>query len=164
MANFASMLKDEISRIARKESRNLVEPLRKQLAVQRTAIAALKRERAELTRELASLSRRVGRAGSVEPSPGADAQQMRFSAAGLRSLRARLGLSAEELGRLAGVSGQSVYNWEGEKARPRQAQIQAIAALRGIGKREARAQLEAQAPSAPAAGPRRSKKAARATD
>jgi DNA-binding transcriptional regulator YiaG len=143
MANFASLLKEEISRIARKESRNLVEPLRKQLAAQRSTISALKRERVELARELASLSRRVERAGSVESSREPETQQNRFSAGGLRSLRSRLGLSAEELGRLAGVSGQSVYNWEGEKARPRQAQVQRIAALRGIGKREARSMLEA---------------------
>jgi DNA-binding transcriptional regulator YiaG len=152
MANFASMMKDEISRIARKETRNLVEPLRKQLAAQRTTIAAMKRERVELQRELASLARRVDRDGASAPSKEATTQQSRFSASGLRSLRARLGLSAEEFGRLAGVSGQSVYNWEGEKARPRQAQVQRIAELRGIGKREALSMLEALDGEAAAGG------------
>ena len=45
------------------------------------------------------------------------------------------------MGLLLGVSGQSIYHWEAEKSRPRQAQLQAIAALRKIGKREAKRKL-----------------------
>jgi hypothetical protein len=46
------------------------------------------------------------------------------------------------MGLLLGVSGQSIYHWEAEKSRPRPAQLQAIAALRKLGKREARRRLE----------------------
>jgi hypothetical protein len=42
---------------------------------------------------------------------------------------------------LLGVSGQSVYKWEHGESRPRAKQLEAIAALRGIGKREAAARL-----------------------
>ena len=69
----------------------------------------------------------------------------RFSAKGLRSMRTRLGLSADQLAKLLGVSMQSVYNWERKVAVPRASQIAAIAALRSIGKREALQRLEAQA-------------------
>jgi transcriptional regulator with XRE-family HTH domain len=41
-----------------------------------------------------------------------------------------------------GVSAQSIYNWETGKAVPRRQQLEAIAALRGIGKREALSRLE----------------------
>ena len=34
------------------------------------------------------------------------------------------------------------YNWEQDKSRPRQAQLDGLAAVRGIGKREALARLE----------------------
>ena len=37
---------------------------------------------------------------------------------------------------LVGASGQSVYAWEQGKARPRGKNLAAIAALRGVGKRE----------------------------
>ena len=47
------------------------------------------------------------------------------------------------MARLLGVSGQSVYKWELGKARPRARQLEAIAALRGVGKREVNARLEA---------------------
>ena len=56
--------------------------------------------------------------------------------------RERIGNSAEDLGKLPGVSAQSIYNWEHEKARPRSEQLAKVAALRDIGKREARARLD----------------------
>jgi DNA-binding transcriptional regulator YiaG len=136
MANIAAALKEEITRVSRKELRKLVDPIRRQLATQRRDIAALKRERDELERQVTSLAKTSRR--SIVPVPEADTEKRsRFSAAGLRTLRQKLGLSADDLGRLAGVSGQSVYNWEQEKSRPRQAQVDKIAPLRNIGKREA---------------------------
>ena len=53
-------------------------------------------------------------------------------------------LSAD-FGRLAGASGQSIYNWEAGKAVPRASQQAALAAVRGLGKREAAKRLEAMA-------------------
>lgn len=143
MPNIASMLKEEIARISRKESRRLVDPLKKQLIAQRHAIAALKRERAELRREIASIAKGT-KAVVVSKSARVDETQARFSPAGLRSLRKKLGLSAQDLGRLFGVGAQSVYNWELQKTRPRAAQLQRIAKLRGMGKRQVHRLLEAQ--------------------
>jgi DNA-binding transcriptional regulator YiaG len=54
----------------------------------------------------------------------------------MASNRKRLGLSAADFGLLVGASGQSVYAWEQGKARPRGKNLAAIAALRGVGKRE----------------------------
>jgi predicted transcriptional regulator len=67
---------------------------------------------------------------------------MRFSAKGMKSHRAKLGISAGDYGRLAGVSAQSIYNYETGKATPRQAQVAALLAVRSLGKREAMARLE----------------------
>ena len=55
----------------------------------------------------------------------------------MKAQRSRLGLSAADYGKLVGVSGLTIYNWEHEKSRPRQAQLAALVAVRGIGKREA---------------------------
>ncbi len=68
---------------------------------------------------------------------------MRFVSKGLKTLRARLGLSAADFGRLVGASGQSIYNWEAGKAVPRASQQTALAAIRGLGKREAAKRLDA---------------------
>jgi DNA-binding transcriptional regulator YiaG len=67
---------------------------------------------------------------------------LRYSAKGLQSQRRRLGFSAADYGKLMGVSAQSIYNWEQGQAIPRGEQLAKLAALREIGKREARARLD----------------------
>jgi DNA-binding transcriptional regulator YiaG len=138
MANLASALKDEVTRLARKEIRAQVDPLRKASANQR-------REIAELKRQLAELGRRVKAAGKTpKATPETSSTgNTRFSSKGLRTMRKRLGLSAPEFGLLAGASGQSIYNWEADKTLPREAQRATLVSLRGLGKKEARARLEA---------------------
>ena len=142
MSNFNSVLKGEIARVARKEIRNVADPLRKANASYRREIAELKRQVLVLQKELRSLSK-VPRASAPV---AADIQtNTRFRAKGLKSLRARLGLSAADFGRLVGASGQSIYNWKGGKAVPRASQQAALVSVRGLGKREAAKRLEALA-------------------
>jgi DNA-binding XRE family transcriptional regulator len=145
MTNLASVLKSEVARLARKELRAETESLKKTVTVQRSEIASLKRRTAEMEKTLKALMRLVNKAGcAAEPAPaeGADGQ-FRFRASGMASNRKRLGLSAEDFGLLVGASGQSVYLWESGKTRPRAQSLAAIAALRGIGKREVAVRLEA---------------------
>ena len=144
MSNVASVLKEEIARVARKEIRRETSSLKKSSTTHRSEIAALKRRVFELERQL----RRVGRGGqSAQPtaanedsvSPGS-----RFSAKSMAAQRLRLGLSAAECGLLIGASGQSVYNWEAGKARPSAQHLPAILALRNLGRRQANEILEAR--------------------
>ena len=140
MANIASLLKSEISRVARKEVRGEVAGLKKAVSSYRSEIAALKRRAATLESELRRLGKATARAlPAAAEEPAARAQ--RFSPKGLASQRKRLGLSALECGLLVGASGQSIYNWEDGKARPRAKHLQALAALRGMGKKDAAARL-----------------------
>lgn len=141
MTNLNSVLKSEITRLARKEIKTSVDPLRKANTAHRREIAELKRQITALQREIkaSSKSPRASKAPSGEP------RNTRFSAKGLKALRARLGLSAADFGQLTGASGQSIYNWEAGKAVPRATQQAALAAVRGLGKREAAKRLEAMA-------------------
>ncbi|GGZ57157.1 hypothetical protein GCM10008101_08340 [Lysobacter xinjiangensis] len=140
MSNFNSVLKGEIARVARKEIKNAVDPVRKANANYRREIAELKRQVLALQKEIRSLSK----AARVYTPVAADGQaNTRFGAKGLKSLRARLGLSAADFGRLVGASGQSVYNWETGKTVPRAKQQAALSSVRGLGKREAAKRLEA---------------------
>lgn len=149
MPNIASVLKAEISRIARKEGRSGTDALKKTVSTQRSDIAALKRRVQELEKSLKALAKAVssGRptqaAAHSAPDAGADADGLRFRAAGMASNRKRLGLSAEDFGLLVGASGQSVYAWEAGKSKPRGKNLASIAALRGVGKREVAKLLEA---------------------
>lgn len=150
MPNIGAVLKQEISRLARKEIRGQVGTTKKASASHRRDIAALKRQVAALERMVATLAKRP--AAAVPAAAIADdGHRTRFSAKGLKSHRAKLGLSAGDYGKLVGVSAQSIYNWETGKAAPRASQRAQVVAVRALGKREAQARLGAGAPAAPAA-------------
>ena len=141
MPNIAAVLKDEIARIARKEVRAQTEDFRKASSQYRAHIAALRRRVDELERELKKVRKTAARAQPAEAGDEEGGRRLRFSAARFASQRRKLGLSAADVATVLGVSGQSVYKWEHGEARPRAKQLETIAALRGIGKREASARL-----------------------
>jgi DNA-binding XRE family transcriptional regulator len=140
MTNIASLLKSEISRMARKEVRTETLGLKKAIGVYRAEIAALKKRAQALEVELRRLGKAHAKAAPVE-APAQRAQKIRFTAKGLATQRRRLGLSAHDCGLLVGTSGQSIYNWEDGKARPRPKYLPAIATLRSMGKKDAAAKL-----------------------
>ena len=144
MANIASLLKSEIARVARKQARGETLGLKKSVGTSRSEIVALKRRVQALESELRRLAKAAARAApsaAVADEDEPAQRALRFSAKGLVSQRKRLGLSAHECGLLVGASGQSIYNWEDGKARPRAKHLPALAALRTMGKKEAAARL-----------------------
>ena len=142
MPNIGTLLKQEISRLCRREIRREVGTVKKASAAYRRDIAALKRQVQTLQRTSTVLSKRTAAAGGAAPATLPD-RPVRFVAKGLRSLRTRLGLSAKQLAVLLGVSEQSVYNWETKKATPRKEQLAAIIGMRDLGKREVQQRLDA---------------------
>ena len=141
MANIAAVLKDEISRIARKEIRAETVRLQKSSVQHRSDIAALKRRVAVLEKAVVRLDKQAVKT-TAAPSVAEDVGRVRFSAKGFATLRQKLGISAAQMGTLVGVSAQTVYNWETEKSSPRQSQMAAIVAVRGLGKRKALEMLD----------------------
>lgn len=141
MPNIGSLLREEISRLSRRETRSLVDSTRKATSQHRRDIAALKRQVTQLQRQIKQLSHRSLGGQQADPSDTA-AKPVRFTSKGLRSLRSRLGVSQTDLGRLLGVSAQSIYNWEREAAKPRAGQLAKLSALRAVGKRQAAEMLE----------------------
>ncbi|MBX9960769.1 MAG: helix-turn-helix domain-containing protein [Burkholderiaceae bacterium] len=139
MANIASFLKAEISRIARKEIRTETQTLKKASTQYRSDIAALKRRVAEQERLIAKLRKSKPAAEAVEQQE--DGPQIRFRADGFASLRKKLGLSAADMGKLLGVSLQTIYHWEKGQSKPRASQLLGIAEVRKLGKRGAAARL-----------------------
>jgi DNA-binding transcriptional regulator YiaG len=142
MPNIASILKEEISRVARKEIRRETSVLKKNSGGHRGDLAALKRRIAELERRLRVVSKSVPSA-AVAANDESIPEGTRFSAKSLTAHRKRLGLSAADLGLLMGASTQSIYNWESGKARPHAKFMATIVALRTVGKKQTLAHLEA---------------------
>lgn len=141
MPNIATVLKEEIVRLARKEDRKEGSKLKKASAQHRRDIAELKRQVVALQRQVALLESKV-LSGLPKEVSEEDVQRVRFTAKGLKAQRKRLGFSAEDYASLAGVSLQSIYNWEHGVSQPRKKQVAALVALRGISKKEALARLK----------------------
>ncbi len=141
MPDVAAVLKEEITRLARREVKQQVGPLKKTITEQRRTIAELKRQVAALARNQAFLQQQEKRRLAEAPKASA-AKGVRFSPRWVKADRKRLGLSAKDYGLLVGVSAQTIYSWESGQSRPRATALAGWAAVRGIGKREALTRLE----------------------
>jgi DNA-binding transcriptional regulator YiaG len=143
MSDIASALKAEITRLARKELRSQLEPLKESAAKSRAHIAALREEINSLKSQIRALTKQtrhvVGTAVAEDKKPS----RQRFTAQGFATMRRKLGLSYVDMGVLLEASDQSVKNWEEGTATPRDKHQHAIFALRGVGKRDAAQRLAA---------------------
>jgi len=136
MPNLATVLKDEIRRLARKEAKAQAAELKAASARYRKDIAALKKMVAHQEKQIARLSK------GKTPAPESTGAVHRFSPSMVKKHRAKLELSAADYAKLAEVSPLTIYNWEKGKSRPQAAQLEKLAAVRQLGKREAWEQLE----------------------
>lgn len=139
MTTFANQLKNEIARIARKESRADSKQVKKSSAQYRAEIASLKRRISALETSVKRLLKQKPK--TVASNESIEKQSLRFQAGGFATLRKKLQLNAAEMGKLIGVSAQSVYHWEQGKSRPRASQLPAIAAVRKLTKKQAQEAL-----------------------
>ena len=136
MANLNSVLNERIARLSRKEIKSQTGPARRLVLQHRRDIAVLKRIVATLQKRLAGVEKVATKVAGSEPAPQLP-DKTRFRVDGLIAHRKRLELSAENYGKLVGVTGLTVYAWESRKSRPRDAQLAKLFTIRGIGKREA---------------------------
>ena len=141
MPNIATVLKQEIARLAGKEVKARTEATRKAGAQYRRDIAELKRQVRTLTEQVAYLERQE-RKRTLKAIPEAIAKGSRFSARGLKAHRTRLGLSAADYAELVGVSAQTIYKWEQGKSKPRHQQFAALLSVRNLGRRDALKRLQ----------------------
>ncbi len=135
MSNIAKILKEEITRIARRESRASLERTRKVLSQQRQEIASLK-ARLKLVERSTFAAERDQPRTAVELPAEESTKQARFMPKGIVSMRQRLGLSVADLAKLLSVSDQTIYNWERGVSKPRPEHRAKLVSLRRVGKRE----------------------------
>ena len=141
MTNFAGALKGEIQRLARKEVRANVTPLKKLVAGLRRRVAQQRRQIADLERDLRRSASKASRA--MEASSSEEKSQIRFSPAWVKQHRKKLGMSRRVYAQLIGVSAQSVFGWETGRTRPRRGALETWRKIRGMGVREVKALPEA---------------------
>lgn len=139
MANVMSVLKSEISRLARKEARQVVAPVKKASANYRGLIAGLRKQIDALQNEVAALRRVAPKADKAVLAKQAPEGRFWITGPGVKALRKRLGLTQALFGKLAGVSVPTVVKWEGAqgKVNLRKAAAGKLQAIRGMGKKQA---------------------------
>ena len=134
-------LKAEITRLARREIRKELEPIKRVNAAQRGYIADLRRELNELQKETARLKKDLDKAAPAAEQKEDEGARFWISGKGVTSLRKRLGLTQAELAHLAGVSTQSVVKWERTEGKipfRQQKTAARMQEVRGMNKTEAR--------------------------
>ena len=117
MSNVMKELKAEISRLAKKEAKEVVAPVKKASATYRGLIAGLRKQVDSLQKEVAILKKAVP--SSEKAIQAKDAPEGRFwiTGKGVKALRKRLGATQAGLAKLVGVSSQTVVNWEAHKGK-----------------------------------------------
>ena len=140
MPDVGRVFKEESTRLARKEVRTAVNPILGQLRELRKGILELSSRVARIEKNITRLQKAEQRESSTpKAEPGKD---IRVSPTSVKKLRKRLKLSQEKMGKLLGVSGVTILNWEQAKSRPRPANKDAIAELRDVGVRDVNLLLE----------------------
>ena len=152
MSNILKELKAEISRLAKKEAKSIVAPVKKASATYRGLIAGLRKQVDALQREVSSLKRALPKADRALEAKTEPEGRFWITGKGVKAMRKRTGLTQEKFGKLVGVSVPTVVNWEKAKGKLnlRKATAGALQGLRGKGKREVAEMLpkEAKEPKA----------------
>lgn len=136
MPNVASVLKEEIARIARKESKAFYNALPGALASLKKTVSAQKKKIAQLEAKVGKLEKALGAKDGLKVPKQEELEGSRLGAKNIAKLRAKLDLTRAEMAKLIGASTNSIFLWENGKATPRAAAKAKIIALRGLGKRE----------------------------
>jgi DNA-binding transcriptional regulator YiaG len=145
MANVAKVLKEEIARISRKETKAAITQIGKSQTSLKKTVADLKKRILSLEKENRRLLAEAKKQKALPAQkPAEEAGKARFSAKGIRSLRSKLGITQAEFAKLAGTTTHSVYLWEKKEGplRLRDKTRQALLLIRGLGAKEARAKLD----------------------
>jgi DNA-binding transcriptional regulator YiaG len=150
MPNVAKVLRDEISRISRKETKSSIEGIRKSHKGLKKTVADLKRRVLLLEKGNKPLVAAMKRYQAEYPqTPPEETKKVRLTSKGIRSLRRRLRLSQLDFAKLLGTTPYSVYLWENKKGalKLRDRSREALLSIRGLRAREARTRVEESGPT-----------------
>ena len=140
MPNILFALKSEISRLARKEAKSVVAPVKNASANYRGLIASLRKQIAVLQNEVATLKRSAPKAEKALAAAQEPQGRFWITGKGVKALCKKLGLTQAQFAKLAGVSVPTVVNWEGSQGKVPirlKAAIARLQAIRGMGKKQA---------------------------
>ena len=137
MAKLESIIKSEITRLAKHEVRLVFRPLRKEVWGMKLKLSNLFKNFTVLDRLAKEASKSKSTERKLEASPE-EVKASRLSPERIANLRKKLGISQRELGVLVGATIGAVLSWEKGKFKPRGEKKAALVALRKVRKRDVR--------------------------
>jgi DNA-binding transcriptional regulator YiaG len=144
MPTLAATLRNEIRRLAAREAKKALRPVRrlqKQVKVLRQTVR-------DHRYALAGVQRRVARMKAVAraASGGRGGRGALLSPEAIAAKRRGLGMSRVQFAKLLGVSPGSIFGWEKGRTLPRGQSLERLREVRKIGVREARARVKGPRP------------------
>jgi DNA-binding transcriptional regulator YiaG len=144
MSNVAKVLRDEISRISRKETKSSIQGIGKSHKGLKKTVADLKKRMLLLEKGNKGLVAAMKRYQTEQPEKAPEeAKKVRLTSRGVRSLRKRLRLSQADFAKLVGTTPYSVFLWEKKEGglNLRDKTKAAILSIRGLTATGAKAKL-----------------------
>ena len=146
MGKLEGMIKSEIVRLAKRETRRIALPLRRDLRGLRNLVSQLRQSVSVLDKWATQQKKEMGKGKISLEAPPNEVKKSRFSPRLIRNLRKRLGVTQKEMARLAGVTVGAIYQWEQGIFEPRGKKKGILVALRKLGRRAVRRLLEERGP------------------
>jgi DNA-binding transcriptional regulator YiaG len=146
MGKLEGMIKSEIVRLAKRETRRIALPLRRDLRTLKNVVSRLRQSVLVLEKWTTQQKKEIRKAKiPLEATPD-EVKRSRFSPRLIRSLRKRLGVTQKEMAALAGVTVGAIYQWEQGIFEPRGKKKEILVALRRLGRRAVKNLLEEKGP------------------
>lgn len=162
MSNIMKELKAEISRLARKEIKEELVPVKRVVIAQRSLIAGLRRQNDAMQKELNALKKAVPAPAKALSAKSEPEGRFWITGKGVRKLRQRLGLTQAVFGKLVEVSMPTVVNWEKAEGKidiRKKATMARLQEIKGKGKKEVAEILGVETASEQVKAPKKAKKA-----
>ena len=146
MGKLEGMIKSEIVRLAKRETRKVSLPLSRDVRTLKSVVSQLRKSVSALEK-LAAHQQKELRKGKVPlETPPDEVKKSRFSPRLIRNLRKRLRITQKEMATLAGVTVGAIYQWEQGIFEPRGNKKGILVALRKLGRRAVKKLLEEKGP------------------
>jgi len=144
MPNVAQVLKSEIQRVARKEAKTLVDPIKKENIALRKKVSELQKMFTKLQRGHKKVAKQV--LPVITDAAATEAKKVikvRPTGKSITTLRQKFGMTQQDFGKLLGVSNNTILKWEKTdgKLTMRSASLEAYADIQKLGVKEANERL-----------------------
>ncbi len=146
MGKLEGLIKSEIVRLAKRETRKVSLPLSRDVRTLKSVVSQLRKSVSALEKLVAQQQKELRKGKVPLEAPLDEVKKSRFSPRLIRNLRKRLGVTQKEMATLAGVTVGAIYQWEQGIFEPRGKKKGVLVALRKLGRRAVKKLLEEKGP------------------